>query len=136
MADSTHAARGRRSGEAATSKTGEKRGGNGLRSADLAAVRSPASSELRLGSPRLERNKLQFPGRGKKIIQTWEKKEEWGERKKNPVVSCAPRLGEPERRMNTSSRKMSKEERNEREAAARCSPDLRASLPSAPAASG
>lgn len=43
-----------------------KTGQNGLRSKDLAAARSPASPELRLRAPRLERNKLQSPSRKKK----------------------------------------------------------------------
>lgn len=60
----------------------EKTGQNGLRSKDLAAARSPASSELRLGSPRLQRNKLQSPGRKTNNPNVGKKRRV--RRKKNP----------------------------------------------------
>lgn len=73
-------------------KLGKTGGENGLRSADLAAVRSPASSELRLGSPRLERNKLQSPGRGKKNNPNVGKNKKKGEEKKIPLSAVRPGL--------------------------------------------
>lgn len=69
----THAARGRRKKVRRGGSVQNGGGENGLRSSDVAVLRSPASSELRLRAPRLETNKFQPPGR-KKIIQTWEKR--------------------------------------------------------------
>lgn len=131
----THAARGRRKkvrGGGSVQNGGDGGGRGGQKRAQK--QRCGRSGILRAAAPSSAAGKEQVPtSRQEKIIQTWEKRK-CEDGKKNPVVSREPRLVGAERRTNTSSWKMSKD-RTESRAAARCSPGLRASAPSASAAS-